>query len=93
MKNILTLNMKSILILVFSSILLASCAPDTPQEHENRAINYTLPPNAKVIKNLGKGWLIVEIENNKFVYRYFSAGNCSTEVLAPWKDENAVGTN
>jgi hypothetical protein len=42
------------------------------------------PPNAKVVKELGNGWYVFEIEGKKFLYRYYNLGNATTEVIAPW---------
>ncbi len=46
--------------------------------------SFPIPPTAKVLRDLGRGWCIIELEGNKFLYRYKAMGNLSTEVMTPW---------
>lgn len=47
---------------------------------------HRLPEGFKVEKRLGDGWMVISIDNNKYLYRYNENHYASTEVLAPYHD-------
>ncbi len=51
------------------TILLVTNSPGCNHNYntEYQIYNKTLPPEAKIIKALGKGWFVVEIEDTKYL--------------------------
>jgi len=82
MKNLLTI---LILVGVAGTMLALSFSKPKKSPQTIEDIGF-LPENAKVVKDLGSGWVVFEIEGKKFVYRYNRYGNATTEVIAPWTE-------
>jgi hypothetical protein len=63
---------------------LISCGDAQQQKITHDSLK-ELPEETKVIKLLGNGWLLIEIEGKKFIYKYNSKlGGNSTEILTPF---------
>jgi len=80
MKHFRLLPLLAILALLFG------CTQYKSAEDLSTSKKSILPTNAKVIKDLGNGWVVFEINSNTYLYRGNSLdSNGATEVLAPYK--------
>lgn len=43
-----------------------------------------LPKGAKVVKDMGNGWVVFQIDDRRYIYRVRVHGEGTTEVIAPF---------
>jgi hypothetical protein len=76
--------MKTKLITLAACVMLAGCVPPPFETSPSR-----LPLGAKVVRDLGNQWMIIDISGAQYVYRNYN--DSRTDILAPWVGELPEG--